>query len=153
MKTQFSILSAILILFAKLAAAQVYPPEPGDFKVTAPFDFMVEKQALPPGNYIIQWEKASNKLQICEDGVLCETVKAAVIKAPKIPVQPKVIFSRYGDKHFLQQIWFPDGTGLELPACLLESKMGRTGVKLEAVYLDADLLCIHMSKGLPPSWH
>ena len=93
MRTQFSILSAILILFAKLAAAQVCPPQPGDFKVTAPFDFVVEKQALPPGNYIVHLEKASNKLQICEDSVFCETVETTAIKAPKIPGQPKVIFS------------------------------------------------------------
>jgi len=152
MRTQFSILSAILILFVKPAAAQVYPPEPGDFKVTAPFDFVVEKQALSPGNYIVYREKASNKLQICEDGVLCETVEAAAIKAPKIPGQPKMLFSRYGDKHFLRQIWFSDGTGFELSACPLESDMDRTG-KVEAVYLAADVLCIHMSKGLPPSWH
>ena len=153
MRTQFSILSAILILFAQLAAAQVYPPQPGDFKVTAPFDFVVEKQALPPGNYIVHWEKASNKLQICEDGVLCETVDTVAIKAPKIPVQPKVIFSRYGDKHFLRQIWFADGAGFELSACPLESEMEGIGVKLEEVCLNAELLCIHMSKGLPPSWH
>ena len=153
MKIQFSILSAILILFPKVAAAQVYPPEPGDFKVTAPFNFVVGKQALPAGNYIVHWEKASNKLQICEDGVICETVETAAIKAPKIPAQPKVIFNRYGDNQFLRQIWLPDGTGFELSACPLESEVARTGVKGEAVYLDADLLCIHKSKGLPPSWH
>lgn len=153
MKTQFSILSVILILFAKVAAAQVYPPQPGDFKVTAPFDFVVEKQALPPGNYIVHWEKASNKLQICEDGVSCETLETAAIKAPKIPVQPKVIFSRYGDKHFLRQIWFADGAGFELSACPLESEIEGTGVKLEEACLNAELLCIDMSKGLPPSWH
>ena len=112
----------------------------------------MEKQALPPGNYIVHWEKASNKLQICEAGVICETVERAASTAPKSPVQPKVVFGRYGDKHLLRQSWFPDGIGLELSAAL-ESKIGRTGMKLEAVYLDADLLCIHMSKGLPPSWH
>ena len=153
MRPQFSILIAILILFVKPAAAQVYPPEPGDFKMTAPFDFVAEKQALPPGNYTVHWEKASNTLQICEDGVSCETVHASAIKAPETPAQPKVIFSRYEDRHFLQQIWFPDGSGYELSPCPLESEMNRTGVKIEAVYLDADLLCFHTSKGLPPSWH
>jgi hypothetical protein len=153
MRPQFSILIAILILFVKLAAAQVYPPVPGDFKVTAPFDFVAEKQALPPGNYIVHWDKASNRLQICEDGVSCETVQAVAIKAPKSSAQPKMIFSRYGDKHFLRQIWLADGTGFELSACPLESEMWRIGVKLEEVCLNAELLCIHMSKGLPPSWH
>ena len=153
MKTQFSILSAILILFARVAAAQVYPPVPGDLKVTAPFNFVAEKQALPPGNYIVHWEKASNKLQICEDGVSCETVQAVAIQGPKHSAQPKVIFSRYGDKHFLRQIWLAHGTGFELSECPLESETGRIGVKLEEVCLNAELLCIHASKGLPPSWH
>ena len=152
MRPQFSILLAILILFVKPAAAQIYPPVPGDFKVTAPFDFVAEKQALPSGNYIVHWEKASNRLQICEEGVSCETVQAVAIKAPKTPAQPKVIFSRYGDKHFLRQIWLADGTGFEFSACPLESETDST-VKAEAVYLDADLLCFHTSKGLPPSWH
>ncbi|MSO24067.1 MAG: hypothetical protein EXQ58_12660 [Acidobacteria bacterium] len=97
----------------------------------------MEKQALPPGNYIVHWEKPSNKLQICEAGVICETVETAASKAPGIPVQPEVVFSRYGDQHFLRQSWFPDGVGLELSAAL-ESEMGRTGVKL-----DADLFIVH----------
>jgi hypothetical protein len=80
----------------------IYPPGTGDFKVTTPFDFVVEKQAVSPGNYIVHREKASDKLQICEDGVLCETVETAAIKAPGIPVRPKVMFSRYGTKFFLR---------------------------------------------------
>jgi hypothetical protein len=153
MKVHFLLLSAILILFAKLAAAQIYPPEPGDFKLTASFDFVVEKQALPPGNYIVHREKASNKLQICEDGVICETVETTAVKASETSAQPRLRFSCYGDKHFLWQIWFPDGTGLQLPASPLESEAARTQVKLEPVYVNADSLCIHVSKGLPPSWH
>ena len=35
MKTQFSILSTLLIVFARPVASQVYPPQPGDFKVNA----------------------------------------------------------------------------------------------------------------------
>ncbi len=153
MKIQFSLLSVILILFAKLAAAQIYPPEPGDFKVTTPFDFVVEKQALPHGNYIVHLEKASNKLQICEEGVICETSGTVAIEAPKIPDQPKLVFRRQGDKYSLREIWLPDGTGVELSGSSLDSEVARTGVKPEAVYLDAELLCIHESQGLSPSWH
>jgi hypothetical protein len=153
MKIQFPLLSAILILFAKLAAAQIYPPQPGDFKLAAPFDFVAEKQTLPAGNYIVHREKVSNKLQICEDGVTCETVETTAVKPAEIPTCPKLVFNRYGDKHFLSQIWFPDGTGLQLPMCPLELEVARTGAKFGAVYVNADLLCIHLSQGLPPSWH
>jgi hypothetical protein len=93
MRPQFSIFLAILILFVKSAAAQVYPPVPGDLKLTAVFDFVAEKQALSAGNYIVHWEKASNTLEICEDGVSCETVQASAIKAARTPARPKVILA------------------------------------------------------------
>ena len=105
MKTQFSLLTAILILFSKLATAQIYPPKPGNFKVTASFDFVVERQVLPPGNYIVHRDKASNRLQICEDGVICETVETAAVQASETPTQPKLVFSCDGDRHFVRQIW------------------------------------------------
>jgi hypothetical protein len=153
MKIQFPVLSVILILFAKLAAAQIYPPQPGDFKLAVPFDFLAEKQTLPPGNYIVRREKASNKVQICEDGVTCETTETTAVHSAEPPTCPTLVFHHYGDKHSLSQIWFPDGTGLQLPICPLELEASRTEAKLEGVYVKADLLCIHMSKGLPPSWH
>jgi hypothetical protein len=53
----------------------------------------------------------------------------------------------------LRQIWFPDGTGLELSDPPMQSEIGRPSENLEAVYLDAKPLCIHHSEGLPPSWH
>ena len=153
MKIQFSLLTAILILFSKLAIAQIYPPEPGDFKVTASFDFVVEQQSLPTGNYIVHRDKVSNRLQICEDGVICETVETIAVPASETPTQPKLVFSCYGDRHFLRQIWFSDGTGLQVPASSLDSEITRTGVKPEAVEVTGDLLCIHISAGMPPSWH
>lgn len=153
MKIQFSLLTAILILFSKLATAQIYPPEPGDFKVTASFDFMVEGQSLPTGNYIVHKDKASNTLQVCEDGVICETVETIAVPASETPTQPKLVFSCYGDRHFLRQIWFSDGTGLQLPACSLDSEVAKTGVRPETFEVTGDLLCIHISEGMPPSWH
>ena len=44
--------------------------------MTAPFDFVAEKLALPAGNYIVNWEKALNKLQIYEDGVSVQATLA-----------------------------------------------------------------------------
>jgi hypothetical protein len=67
--------------------------------------------------------------------------------------QPKLVFGRFEGRCFLRQIWFPEGTALELPDPLIQSEIGRTGENLEAVYLDAKPLCIHHSEGLPPSWH
>jgi hypothetical protein len=153
MKTQSSLLLAILVLVPKLAAAQAYPPESGDIKLVASFEFVVGKRVLNPGNYVIHKEKSSGELQICEDGIICETVATNAVQAAEISAQPKVVFNGSGDKHFLSQIWFPDGTGLQLHTSPLESEAANTGTKFEAVYVNADLLCIHVNKGLPPSWH
>ena len=68
MKLQFSLLPITLVLLARMAAA--HPPEPGDLKVTAPFDFVAEKHALSRSNYVLRWDKASNWVQICEDGII-----------------------------------------------------------------------------------
>jgi hypothetical protein len=153
MKLQFSLLTAVLILFSKLATAQIYPPEPGDFKVTASFDFVVQRQSLPSGNYIVHRDKASNRLQICEDGVICETVETAAVQALETPTQPKLVFSRYGSRHVLCQIWFSDGTGLQVLKSFLDSEVASREVKHEAVEVVGDLLCIHANKGMSPSWH
>jgi hypothetical protein len=51
MKNQIFQVSTMLILFARLAVAQVYPPTPGDLKVTIPFDF-VGRQSNPVGRQL-----------------------------------------------------------------------------------------------------
>ena len=118
--------------------------------MTASFDFVLEQSRLPAT--IVHRDKASN-LQICEDGIICETLDTATVPASETPTQPKLVVSCYGDRHFLRQIWFSDGTGLQVPVSSLDSEITRTGVKPEAVEVAGDLLCIHISKGMPASWH
>jgi hypothetical protein len=66
MKPQFCLLPITLVVLTQIAAAQIYPPEPGDLKVTAPFDFVAERHLLSRGHYVLRWDKASNRVQICE---------------------------------------------------------------------------------------
>jgi hypothetical protein len=153
MKIQFFLLSTVAILFTKVATAQIYPPEPEDFKLATSFEFVVEKQSMQPGSYIMRKEKASNRLQICEDGVTCTMAETTAVHAAEAQTLPTLVFHRYGNKHFLSQIWFPDGTGLQLPISPLELEGARSETNLQAVYVQADLMCIHAGKGLAPSWH
>jgi hypothetical protein len=97
-----------------MAVAQIYPPDPRDLKVTAPFDFVAERHVLSRGNYVLRWDKAFNRVQICEDGITCESLKPTVIKAPRTMAQPKLVFGLFEGGCFLSQIWFPEGTALEL---------------------------------------
>jgi hypothetical protein len=152
MKLQFSLLPITLVLLARMAAA--HPPEPGDLKVTAPFDFVAEKHALSRSNYVLRWDKASNWVQICEDGIICESLRPIVIKAPQTIAQPNLLFGRLGGRCSLRQIWFPDRTQLELSDPPMQSEIGRAGENLEAVHIGAK--SSHASttaRALPPSWH
>jgi hypothetical protein len=63
MKSQFCLLPITLVVLAKMAIAQIYPPEPGHLKVTAPFDFVAERHVLYRGNYVLRWDKASNRFK------------------------------------------------------------------------------------------
>jgi len=87
-------------VLAKMAVAQIYPPDPRDLKVTAPFDFVAERHVLSRGNYVLRWDKASNRAQICEDGITCESLKPTVIKAPQPTAQSKLVFGRFEGRCF-----------------------------------------------------
>jgi hypothetical protein len=101
MKSQFSLFSAILIFFPKLVSAQICLPEPEDFKLTASFDFVVNTETLPAGNCFMHRDKTSNRLQVCEDGIVCETAETTAIQAAGTPTKPMAVFSHQGDQCFL----------------------------------------------------
>jgi hypothetical protein len=153
MKIQFPQLAVVLMLLTRLAVAQMYTPEPGDFKVTVPFDFALGKLALGGGNYVVYRETASNRLQICEDGVICETVEATALALAETTAEPQLVFSLYGDTHLLEQVCLPDGTALRLGTFFEESEAASARAKPEAVAVQGDVLCIHNTHGSPPSWH
>jgi hypothetical protein len=151
MTIQLSLLLFILTILTKLAGAQIYPPQPGDLKLTTPFDFIVNQQPLPAGDYIVRWENTSNQLQICEDGINCRTTEAVVIAPSQIPSQTTLIFESRGRSRSLRQIWFPDGTGLRFSDDDAELKL--TAESADPIFLNAEPLCIHQNEGSLPSWH
>jgi len=155
MKNHIFLVSTMLILLAKLATAQVYPVTPGDLKVTIPFDFIVGSQTLSAGNYIVHKGGAPDTLQICEEGLTCTTAVTRSLQTPEIPTQPGLVFTRYGDKHFLCQISSTSDSGRQLPpSCLeLESEVSKSGQPGERVGVNAQFLCVHLVKGLLSSWH
>ena len=155
MKNQLIQVSTMLILFARLAVAQVYPPTPGDLKVTIPFDFVVGSQTLSAGNYIVHKGGAPNALQICEEGLTCTTAVTRPLQTPEIATQPGLVFRRDGDQYYLCQVRSTSDTGRQLPpSCLeLESELSNRGQPGERVYVNAQYVCVHLVKGLPPSWH
>ena len=153
MKKQTFRVFTILSFFSTLAVAQVFPPTPGDLKVTIPFEFSTGNKTMPAGKYIVHKTEAAGVLQICEDGINCATIATTDVGPGETSVQPQLVFHRYEDENFLCQVWLSSENGRRVLASRQESETTRSGAKPEIASLDAQLLCIHFINGLPLSWH
>ena len=74
--------SIIALIFSTLSFAGIFPPQEGDLTAEIPFEFVLQGKTLPAGNYIIRAEE-SGQVEICEDGVYCETVETRVQRGEK----------------------------------------------------------------------
>ena len=151
MNNQAIRVSAILIMFAALASAGVFPPTPGDLSVAIPFEFVVGDKTMQAGNYLVHRNGETGVLDICEDGVYCATVAAGRFGATDLATEPQLVFKHVGHGYVLTQIWFSGGDGYQVPAHgLLADAVGATS---ETAYLSARELYFHHIEGLPVSWH
>lgn len=80
--------------------------------VTIPFDFNVGKTILPAGQYRVGRDAAQGTLKISGVDVSATVVSTtAPGTTSRRPMKAMLIFHRYGDKHFLAQVW--DGYSIE----------------------------------------
>jgi hypothetical protein len=109
------------------ASAAMGQTSPGDVVVDVPFAFVVAKQALPAGHYIVKpvgdtnfriFNSQTTGLFVPTHGAL-RTVSDG----------SKLVFHRYGDTYFLSQVWVAGNTiGRELPRSPAEREaMEHTG--------------------------
>ena len=94
---------------------------------TVPFDFAVNNQHLASGTYTVTINNALSTLLIRgeENGSAMYTLTNAT-EPGKVPDRGKLIFNRYGDRYFLSQVWYPEGTqGRGLPASKAEQELAR----------------------------
>ena len=151
MNNQAIRVSVVLIMFAALASAAIYPPSPGDLSVAIPFEFVVGDKTMQAGNYLVHRNGETGVLDICEDGVYCATVVAGRFGAADFATEPQLVFKHVGHGYVLTQIWFSGGDGYQVPAHgLLAEAVGAT---FETAYLSARELYFHHIEGLPVSWH
>lgn len=100
------IITTILCVLASLATVNGAAAQQRAVRVVIPFDFSASNAQLPAGSYIIATENGFTS--ITKSG----TRKKAFVTA--IPVfdnqsdDSKVIFSTYGDQHFLRKVLCPE---------------------------------------------
>jgi hypothetical protein len=116
--------------FLTLAAISAQAQTDSKLKGHVPFDFNVGGQTLPAGDYVI--ERVSR--QTSQEAVLIRSadgharvlVRMSPTQAATAPEQSKLIFSSYGERHFLSQVFVEgDRLGLELPRSTAERALRR----------------------------
>ena len=101
-------LGLVLTVSAVPGSAQVAR----SLKVTVPFNFVVANKEFKAGDYVIEREGETGFLIIRskdDDGqqIVCSIPK----ESNKTGNHERLIFHRYGNEHFLAQIWFSSDEG------------------------------------------
>jgi len=103
MKKNFLLFAATLALaVTTVASAQTIK-----VKVNVPFNFIVNRATLPAGEYLVQSVDDAGKVLAIRD-LATNTTNLVVFnscRSLESTSQTKLIFHRYGDRYFLNQIW------------------------------------------------
>ena len=110
-----------LVLAAGSAFAQTQ-----EVRANIPFNFVVNKTAMPAGTYSIARTGISSDAVVVR-GLTCKATKLVGTMqrgSGKINDRSKLVFHRYGDRYFLSQIFVEGSTSMRvLPKTNLESEV------------------------------
>jgi hypothetical protein len=134
-----------IIALAFVSALAVSAQNPRNLVVDVPFDFTVKGKTLPAGEYIIR--RAST---VDNNGLIMQRkdskgnaiVLTMTVQARENQKESRLVFSRYGDRYFLSQVWTSgDSIGRELHKTRqersLESELAKTNARPEMVAIIA----------------
>ena len=112
MKNQIYRAIAILSMVFGLAGASVHGQTPSKVEVDVPFEFSAGKETLKAGIYSVR--RSSANLLVLRDS----NGKSVILNAP-LSVESKnkaerLVFSKYGEKYVLTQVWLTGETGRQL---------------------------------------
>ena len=117
------VVAMLLVLGAVVPAMAQYS---GPIKVTVPFNFVVENDRMPAGDYTIQ-RVATGRLRIESNDRHTAASFLAIPKQGKVTAEKAhFIFHRYGGEYFLATIWTPgQEVGWEVLQGKLETELAR----------------------------
>jgi hypothetical protein len=126
-------ISVVFALFVLLASAVA---QTGAVRVTVPFAFTVGNQTLAAGDYKVSIN--GSLLQVARiDGPGTASVMTSYTgSGPNQDPNPRLVFHRYGKRHFLSQAWIGEvNGGHELFASSAELEYARTTKQDQAIVL------------------
>jgi hypothetical protein len=118
----YRIAATLLFLFFGKLAASAAPEDLVKFE--APFEFQVNEQRMPAGEYIVKRDKQAPQLLLIQStkrktGTVVHTMSHLL---PKYPARTSLIFTQYNDQHFLSEVRLQ---GTDYGYALIKSKTER----------------------------
>ena len=105
MKSPRTLITICLLLTAATLFAQTTPAQ-RLMKVNVPFSFGVEGHSLPAGEYTIFTVTPERSIRIAStDGKHSAIVNTLPNYASSPSQNGRLVFHRYGDEYFLEQVW------------------------------------------------
>jgi hypothetical protein len=127
------------IAFALLAAGSMFAASTDTIRATVPFDFMVGRQTFSAGEYTLRQAGDQRAVFLRDaDYQPAGAFLANSVTAHRPQEQTTLVFHRYGNLHFLREIWIVgEVTGRQLPrsAAEMEARMAANGGTPDEVIL------------------
>ncbi len=129
MKKNLAALATMMVAAAVMVlgtAVPTFAQHSGPMKVNVPFNFAVENERLPAGEYTIQ-RVANGRLMIrSNDDRVHTTFIAIPTQGKTTSEQAHFIFRHYGNDYFLATIWTPgEDVGWEVLQGKLETELAK----------------------------
>jgi hypothetical protein len=136
MKNTLMLFAAALALFVTTAASA----QTIKLKAEIPFGFIVSGATLPAGEYLVRSADVEGKVLWFSDrnSNRNNLVLTNACSSLKVATKTKLVFHRYGDRYFLNQIWIAgNDLGRELPTSRRETEVAKDFSMQEVVLVAA----------------
>ena len=121
-----NVYGALMIIALALIVSVPMTQAQARAKANVPFEFSLNHQMMPAGNYEISSE--GNKLlevRNLDNMKACLVIESVHVQASQTSEAPhaKLVFHRYGDQYFLAEIWDGSALGIRLPESKHEKEL------------------------------
>ena len=128
-------LFAMLAVLLMVVAADAQSLNANMMKAKVPFSFMVNQKEMPAGDYTVKLVGLGPRYLVISDerGNLTTALPNGVL-ASRVSKAAKLVFHRYGDRHYLSQVWGQgQDLGHELPQSKREKEILAQGQRTDEV--------------------
>ncbi len=118
-----NIYGALMIIALALIVSVPMTQAQARAKANVPFEFSLNHQLMPAGNYEISSEgEKLLEVRNLDTMKACTVIESVHVQASQAP-HAKLVFHKYDDQYFLAEIWDGSDLGIQLPESKREKEM------------------------------